>query len=54
MDADVKNLTTRMPSDLWEWFRDRAKAQSRSANSQLIADLKRMREEESKDAGQVA
>lgn len=49
MDVPVKNLTARMPADLWEWFRDRAKQSSRSANSQLIADLKRIKEMERGD-----
>ncbi len=46
MEASVKNLTARLPSDLWDWFKDRAKDSSRSANSQLIADLRKLRESE--------
>lgn len=43
----MKNMTGRMPEDLWEWFKARAKAQGRSANKQLIADLKMLKEMES-------
>lgn len=46
MDATVKNLTARLPNDLWEWFKERARDSSRSANSQLIADLRKLRESE--------
>ncbi|WAB91944.1 hypothetical protein OSS47_28165 [Pseudomonas citronellolis] len=42
----IKNLTARLPDDLWLWYRERAKAQNRSANQQLVADLSKMKEQE--------
>lgn len=45
MDEYIR-ATTRIPNDVAEWLKSKAKAQSRSMNGQLIECLKKLMQED--------